>query len=234
MLWAIYIFGISMIAVSCGRHPEQAVEESQSLRHTMDMFRMYSMIHSNQSPTNLQQLYTIIGRPYPYAWHRDFKKYGKYAGFEKSFFEKYWFFPPGSTSQIAGGQVVLMTAHPFPTQNGKLGRSIAIYKADPYGNYGYGTAQLSEDLIQRILNSERIKPYDLPIFPAPPPEPIQPRMPGEAPGWLMAVNRFFGNFAERSGIGIRYGVFLRNITGGLFMVAGCVAAWLLWRQTRRN
>ena len=231
---ALYVFGMLVIAVSCGRLPEQAVEESQSMRHTMDMFRMYSMIHSNQSPTNLQQLYAVIGRPYPHAWHRDFKKYGKYAGFENSFFQKYWFFPPGSTSQIAGGEVVITTAHPFPMRDGKLGRSIVVYKADPYGRYGYGIRELSEDLVQRILKTEQIAPYALPTFPQPPPEPVRQRMPGEAPDWLMAVDRFFGNFAERSGIGIRYGVFIRNLTAGLFIIIGCGAAWLLWRQTHRQ
>ena len=220
---------IFTLAVSCGRVPEQHLAESQTIRRVRDFLQSYSLLHSNQTATNLQQVYKgYWDRPYPYAWHKDFKKYGKYSGFKDSFFEKYWFFPPGSTSEIVRGEVVMMNSHPFPIDKGKLGRSIVFKRNDRYDH-----DQFSEDVIQRMLKEEQITPYDLPAFSAPPPEP-RSRFPGEPPDWIIRVNVFFDRVAESLGISIAYSWLLRNVVIGLILAIGIAGTWLLWRQARRE
>ena len=200
----------------------------------MQMLQVYSLSHSNEPATNLQQLYKAdFERRYPYGWHKDFKRYGKDAGFKASFFEKYWFFPRGSTSQLAKGEVVMMTSHPFPMRDGKPGRAVVTHTSDLYGNYGYGNFQFSEDLVQKILKEERIMPYPLPAFPPPPPEPQAQRFPGEPPDWLIAVDGFFFKVAERTGIGGQYSWILRNLIALFALLIGVWGTWALWRRSHR-
>jgi len=224
----LYSLGVLAVAVSCNRGPEQVFEESRSMRNVIDLLRLSTMSQSNELPTNLYQLYAQTGRGYPYAWQKQFERFGDQAGFKNSFFEKYWFFPAGTTSQIARGEVVIMTSHSFAMPDGAFGRSLAIKKDGGYLNW-----QLSEPLVQKMLKEEQVKPYDLPSFPAPPPKSPEQRFSGEAPDWLLAVNRFFGSLAERTGIGIRYGVLMRNLAIVLIVVVGA-GAWFSWRRTRRH
>jgi len=152
----VYIGGMLLIMVSCGRSPKQLSEESKSIGQIIDMLRMYSIIHSNGFPTNLQQLYEgVPNRSYPYGWHKDFKRYGKHAGFKTSFFEKYWFFPPDTTSQVARAEVILMSAQPYPFDAHGLGRSLIVKCQDRYEHCcpvkSRGIAGFAELVVLRLV-----------------------------------------------------------------------------------
>lgn len=219
-----------MVAISCGRTPEQRLAEYRSIQHARDLVQMHSLLYSNQLPTNLQQVYEgHFDRPYPYGWHKDFKNYGKHAGFKTSFFEKYVFFPPGSTSQIARGELVMMNSHPFPIAKRKLGRFVVLKQGASFSH-----TEFDEDLIQKMLKEERIKPYDLPAFPPPPPEPPRMRFPGEPPEWVYQMNLFFDRVSEGIGLGSRHGWILRNVSAGILVFIGLSAVWFLWRQARQH
>jgi len=224
----LYIMGAFALGVSCARVPEQRSVEYRSIQHARDLFQTHSVLRSNEVPTNLQDIYKgAFDRAYPHGWHKDFKKYGKYAGFKNSFFEKYVLFPPGTTSQIAQGELVMMNSHPFPLDKHKLGRFVVLKQ----GN-SISPVDFSEEVIQKILREERIKPYDLPAFP-PPPRESRTRFPGEPPEWVYQLNLFCDRIAERLGMGLGRGWILQFSAIGFFILL-TVATCFLYRQARRR
>jgi len=85
-----------------------------------------------------------------------------------------------------------------------------------------------------MLTEERIRPYDLPRFPPPPPEPPRAGFPGAEPDWLLRVERLFDIVADRIGLGRQYGWIMRDVVFGLTLAALGAVTWCFLRHTRRN
>jgi hypothetical protein len=116
--------------------------------------------------TNLAQAFADLDVDYPHTWHRQFKAFGKHAGFTNSFFEKYIFFPPGITNYWIDGELLFMNAKPYPGPRGEVMRTV-ISK----GGKVYYHQVFLEERVQQIFKEASIaipKVTPMPAVPAPP------------------------------------------------------------------
>lgn len=159
----IYVFALALIGNSCARLSSQETMEGQTISTVNRWVRMYLLDQPGATITNLEQVYTGLPQRYPHTLHEAFGRYGKHAGFSNSFFEKYVFFPPGTTSALAGGEVVFMNAQPFPLNSEKgIGRYVVLKDAS------VRMRSLNEKTIQSMLIEEGIKPLPLGTISPPP------------------------------------------------------------------
>jgi hypothetical protein len=93
------------------------------------------------------------------------------------------FFPPGTTSRLAGGELVFMNAQPFPLTSEKgMGRYV-VFK-----NANVRQRSMSEKIIQKMLTEEGIKPLPLGSISLPTPRTNTPLKDGFL---TIAHNKFF-------------------------------------------
>jgi hypothetical protein len=110
---------ILLLLVGCGLQPMQIEVEDEAAASIFPKVNLY-LVDTNTSITNIAQIYAEVNlasdhRSHPWRFQKKFQRFGKYAGFKNSFYEKYVFLPRGTTSSIVGGEIVFLNAQPFPT-----------------------------------------------------------------------------------------------------------------------
>jgi hypothetical protein len=156
----------------------------------MDCMKIYEVTSTNTPVTNMTQLFL---RYYPYDHHQRLSRFGENAGFKISLIEKYTFFWPHLTNSSLYGEVICMSARPFPgTDNHKY--RIYISKTGPHA---YTYTPIWEERAQAILQEAKPSVAALPLLEAPPPPPpeLKPLL-------------------DRS-LGSRYEEFVWNLSGAL-------------------
>jgi MYXO-CTERM domain-containing protein len=220
----LVILLIVALAGGCGSRPEQEEVEAQTLGTLNGFYRMHMWDNPSIVITNLEDLYLRLGRPYPGRWHDQFMTYGKHAGFSNSFFEKYVFFHPGSTNELAGGEIVFMNARPFPRFDGKLGR-YALIKV----GHRYETRRLSEDEVKLILKDDRTKLFPLGTISRPPRRPPESEV-----AFLHRVQERFFRVCGKCGLGVEATANAwRIVVLSPLLLFGLLGIWF-WRSRRRR
>ena len=216
---------LALFGSSCSRGLDQEETETQMARTISGFYQMHVWDKPHVAVTNLQHLYQLLGRAYPHTFDRDLRRFGKHSGFTNSFFEKYAFFPPGSTSQLAGGEIVFMNSQPFPMDNDQLGRLLIVKTGSGYGIRGFG-----EQDVQKILKAQAVRPFPIAgISPKPPRADLPPKdsLPTVAHNKIFDLCDAMGLSREAAG---RIWLVLIWSPFPLFVL---LAGWL-WRRSRRE
>jgi hypothetical protein len=165
-MWSFVAAITLSLEIGCQKRETQYAMENRAGKHLAGLLGMYDALE-NPRPTNLAQVYETFRSPYPYDWHKSFRRFGKQAGFENSFFEKYIFLPAGVTNRWIPGEIVMMNARPFEANRKQKHRGV-------FSKIGsqYGWNSLSEERIQQLLRDAGIsEPKPMSMSP-PPAEPI--------------------------------------------------------------
>lgn len=193
---------------------------------------LYEGLYPGVAITNLPQAFN--GAFELDAWHRmhpaflekEFRKFGKYAGFTNSFYEKYVRVPAGITNRAFPKDVIYMNAHPVPDYDGKFGRYV-IWREGPQS---YNNNWAPEEQIQ-----EAFRRAGVPI-PRPSPMP-KPRVPKDSPYPQQSLGKrmtlFFRDLAGDYGPGRRFGETLMLICLGVPTIAGVVMVFWFARRPKR-
>lgn len=184
-----FLFGLLLLTSACRYiNPQDDIESK--LAHDLIMrMKIYDVMSPNTPVTNLYQLFPNANSEpawYPHKLHQRLLDFGKYAGFKTSIVEKYVFFWPRLTHPKLYGEVICMSARPFPDINGRLIRAYISNtgKAEifhPPGNSGtnpvsnaYAKTFIAEDWVQLIFREA--KPSIVPLPPSQQPPPLPPEL----------------------------------------------------------
>lgn len=198
-LWKTLLCTIFIGCLSaCSSEEQQHTIEAQTIFGVLRLLPLYEHSYPGVQITNLAQVIAGLQRDYPYGWHERLKRFGKYAGFTNSIFEKYVFFPPGITNAKFEGELLLMNAVPYPNAYGEMERTIISKTKDVHHR-----RTLPEDRIQHLFKETGIaepKPTPMPSPPAIPPEleirePLFSKIRGGFFNFLL-VNRIGGAAAD--------------------------------------
>lgn len=220
LLWTLLISCLP----GCSPAEKQHTVEAQTIFGVIRLLPIYEHSYPAVPITNLAQMITGLERDYPYGWHQGLMRFGKYAGFTNSIYEKYIFFPPGVTNPKFEGELLLMNARPYPSANGKMGRTVVSKAAGIYHRN-----VLREERIQQVFKEAGIVEPKAVTMP-PPPVPLK-----EEPIPIsIKVSRFFMKAADFLGIS-QHWLLLRNAT----VVASLVmftwlGGYLLFSRVRRR
>jgi len=208
----------------CRRKEKQFTAEAQTARSIMLLLEWHELEKPGVRATNLAHVFADINKLYPYDWHQRFKRFGKYAGFQNSIFEKYVFLPPGKTNRYVDGEIIAVNAQPYPSPDGP--ERIIISRVGP-GPKQYRYYSYKEERIPGIIG-DIPKPQPMP---APPPAP--PEIREHAP-ILDRISGYFFGFTQANGIDHRVAVVLwyglLSLPAILVIGLGC---WL-WRRALRH
>ena len=216
-------FLLCVLVVGCREKPDQVAVEYNTAGFLLSQIQFYENQFPNVPMTNLQQVLTGVGVPYPARWHHQLRSFGKYAGFQNSLCEKYVFIPNRFTNRVIGGEIVLLNAEPFPDQKGKAGR-IIFSKWRP-GWDGWMSKWYPEQQVQQIF---REAGQSIPkAVPLPPPSelppPYQPPLRARVEGYFVGVTRNLG-------LGTGAGILLMYITFGVLGMVALVFVAIFWGQ----
>jgi hypothetical protein len=217
-----YCFIASLACSSCSRHPSQQAMEAQTLKWVDKWVQLYEVRFPGVTITNLEQVYHGLNRSYPHSVHDDFKPYGKYAGFNTSFFEKYVFFSPGTTSRWAEGEVVYMNAQPFPlsTETG-MGRKLVLRNAT------VRQRTMNEELIKEMLAENGVKPLPLGSISPRPGQTLEPEV-----GFHLRLHDKFVRVCYNLGLGVEATAHLWRIAVWSPILLLALASLWFWRRSR--
>src|SRR5262245_1103024 len=136
--------GTLLVASACRYINSQEDVEAKFARNLIDCMKIYQITSTNAPVTNMSQLFLYY---YPYEYHEKLSRFGKHAGFQTSIVEKYIFFWPLLTHSNLYGEVICMSALPFPGTDERMSR-IYISKIGPH-TYSY--VPIGEERVQAIL-----------------------------------------------------------------------------------
>jgi hypothetical protein len=226
------LFLVTAIAVSgCGRKVAKLNELEGSAAGTIQKFLdLYEAQNPGITITNLPQVFSTtmeLGR-----WHRshpaffelEFKKFGNYAGFTNSFYERYVRVPPFVTNRAFPKEPIFMNAQPFPDYHGHWGRMVVWREAPQYHRNNF----VPEEQIQEAFRRAGV------VIPKPTPMP-KPPVPGDAPypqhSLFTRTRLFFRDLAADYGPGRPFGDTLMWLCFGI-PLAGVVVivAWFVRRR----
>ena len=161
-----------LCAAGCAKRDRRRQSELESFAAgTLQRFLSLRESSSGIQPiTNVAQVFagmdlTRVHRGHPYVLQEKFREFGASAGFTNSIYEKYVVLAPGLTNHAIKGEMILMSARPFPDLDGRLIR-IVIWRA---GAEDYRSTEIAEGRIQEIFQ-EMNRPIPAPV-PMPPPDP---------------------------------------------------------------
>lgn len=213
----------------CQAKADQAVVEYDGAAFFARRIAFYERQFPGAVVTNLQQVFVGTEVPYSERWHHAFLRFGKYAGFKKSFFEKYVFVPAHLTNRAVLGEVRFLNAEPFPDQKGKMGR-IIVSKTTRIDT-GWLVKWYPEEEVQQIFrDADQIIPKA--GAPIPPPYEVTPPT---RPPLLVRVEEYFGDITKNWGLGTAAGRYLMWATFGMAGIVAAVLVAILWgRRMKRK
>lgn len=147
------------------QHEENRLIGSLALR-----FNFFRSDHPSQTPTNLLQVFEEITNLFQLVpLQESLKKFGTNSGFDNNVLEKYVFMPRGVVADDSiGGEIVLISARTFPSEDGSAMRAIIARMPDRFRGF------VAEDYrIERWLAKAGAAipaPPKLPPLPPPPPK----------------------------------------------------------------
>lgn len=210
------------VGSGCSKREEQYAVEQKTIFGISRLLKLYAT-NPGLPITNLQQVYYGLGVPYPHESDKEFRRFGHYAGFTNSFFEKYVFFPQGVKHQLISGDLLFMNAVPYPGPDGKLQRMVVSRSHDIFYK-----KSIAEESVQRILKDVDItEPKPVPM---PPPPPVPLEEPKERDSLFVRVQIMFFGLLEGFGLSRGTASVLWNLFLGLPVIALVV---LCFRFARR-
>jgi len=224
----LFFPAILLLAIGCQKRETQYEMEARAGRVLSSLLGIYDVL-GNPRCTNLAQVYTALGSPYPHDWDRNFRKFGGRAGFTNSFFEKYIFLPSGATNRWIVGEIVMMNARPYESINHQECRGI-------FSRIGaqYGWNELSEKLVQELFRDADIPEPKPSWMPPPPPEPINEfsrEFGGDS--FLTRLSNMIIFWGTSVGLGGSGAIVLRHVVFfSPFVLLPLLGFWL-WRRSRR-
>jgi hypothetical protein len=154
-----------LVFAGCGMIDRQVDAESKFAIDLAFWMKVNDAVSSDTPVTNLAQIFPVIPHGYSYYHHHEFARFGKHAGFTNSLAEKYVFFWPRFTNRFVEGNVICMSAQPFPKGQDGPHR---IYITRRGSNYIYRL--MDEAHVQAVF--KEAKPAIVPFGKIkPPPEP---------------------------------------------------------------
>jgi hypothetical protein len=226
--WWVCILGVLSFVIGCGTRDPQITLEHRLAYGISVSLKGYEFDHPGIPVTNLAQIYEGWNRGYPYGLHQRFKKFGKYAGFKDSIYEKY-IFPVGLSNRIDREEILFLNAQPFPDRDGKLGRIVISKVGD--GQENHRLKWTEEQRIQQIFQEAGIpEPKPVPM-PLPPPAP--PGREGmQAPLWWEMQFEIM-DFCKWLGLPSQWAVWIQwALVISLVGLLGMCIVWI-WRHFRR-
>jgi hypothetical protein len=133
---------------------------------------LYEGLHPTIEVTNLPQVFngaTELSRwhiLHPAFFDREFRKFGKYAGFTNSFYEKYVRVPANVTNHAFPTEAMFMNSQPVPDYDGGFGRYVIWREGPQY----HRSSWVPEEQIQEAFRRAGVpipKPTPMPKPPVP-------------------------------------------------------------------
>jgi hypothetical protein len=226
-------FALTLLLVGslsgCIKPKLQVYWEQKAASHTIRRLHLYDSVNPGVLKTNVGQVFTNVDdRPYPIEFHREFQRYGRFAGFTNSFYEKYVFVPEVMTNLVKQGRPVLMNSQPFPDSENGMQR-LVIYQYTWQGEPTYAYTPLPEEFIQNAFKQVGVRIPEAPRFPPAPPIPPPPPVPFD-----QKVHEYFRNLAVQIGMSSYHGRVLERIAAGLGVVSLVIVCSLAFRWARRR
>jgi hypothetical protein len=224
----ITMLAILVLAPACNQ-PDQVTVESSIAIQLMPMLKKRDHLSMGRL-TNFAQLF-IEHRPggfYPYAWDRELRSFGKRAGFENSFYEKYIVLPPRLTNLGFPGEPILLTTKPFKDREGQLSRILIVKIGLDHQQYGY--YPLRETNVLDAFARANVAIAKAERFPAPPPPPPEEKM-----DWPIQykMSDFFVQVTRRLGMDTSRAPFVQAAALiGLPILLLCFVLWS-WNRHRK-
>jgi hypothetical protein len=174
----------------CGfRASELSDLEASAAGTIAESFSAFESVHPGVPVTNISQIFTVWdlsrwGRRHPALYEEQFRRFGKDAGFDRSFYEKYVFIPKGVANLTPEGEPILMNVRPFLDSRGVHGRYV-IYRV---GAHDYRPDWVQENRVQAAFRSSGLQiPSPTPGDPVPRP-PGKPKLPRSEYSIISIVN----------------------------------------------
>jgi hypothetical protein len=229
---SLTLTGLILAAVAllgCIKEKPQSYWESQAATTLIHYMNIYDGLNPQVPKTNVAQIITNIDdRPYPVELHREFLRYGRYAGFTNSLFEKYVFVPEAVTNLVKQGRPILMNSEPFPDTDKRLQRYI-IYEVPSQTEPTYSRALVSETVVQIAFKAVGMAIPEPPRFPPAPPIPPPP-----AAQFDRKVHDYFRSLAVQLGMSSYHGRVLERIAAGIGALSLVIMFSLGLRYARRR
>jgi hypothetical protein len=175
----VSVLSCLLICCGCGRKIAKLNElEGNAAGAIQKFLDLYEAENRGVQITNLQQVF--IGAAELNRWHQkhpaffqmQFNKFGKYAGFTNSFYEKYVRVPSGVTNPAFPTEPIFMNAQAFPNHDGRYGRMI-IWRENPqyHRNNWVPEEQIQEAFKRAAIAIPQPTPMPKPPTPAGSPYP---------------------------------------------------------------
>lgn len=168
------ILVVILMGVGCARRERERQNELEGF--TAARLQQFLALRENHSPvetiTNVVQIFEMMDlsqphRAHPHTLQKRFREFGPNAGFKNSIYEKYVVVRMGITDRGIKGEMIFMSAEPFPDLDGRPIRMV-IWRA---GAEDYRHKELDEDEVHRIFSTANIPIPRPPAMPAPGPPP---------------------------------------------------------------
>jgi len=233
--WLIPILWVALYAVGCGKHERSRQYELESLTTaTIQKFLDFGEERFTEKPlTNVIQVFEIMDltsahRAHPYVLQQRFRKFGANAGFKNSIYEKYVLVPSGLGDRSIKGEMIFISAQPFPDLDGQRVRMV-IWKA---GKQDYRSSKLREERVQEMFRTLNKKIPEPP--PMPPPSP-PPDFELSIPPLSKSIELYFRDIAGGLGIGRGSWWILLSLVGfGVVAVGTILFFFVGWRRWKRE
>ena len=222
-LWLVLSLGI--LGLGCRERPSQLTEEYNVAGYFVSRMGSYENRFPGAPITNLQEVVERTSTQYPARWHHELRAFGKDAGFTNSIFEKYVFTQTPFSNHVVGGDIVLLSAEPFPDRDGEYGRM--IFSKWRAGWDGWMFKWYPEEQVQEFFREagQRI-PKAVPM------PPLSDLPPPYKPPLRSRVTTYFEDITRALGLGTALGRYLMWLTFGLVVVVGILVCWFGLRKDR--
>jgi hypothetical protein len=178
-LAAILLIGGFLFLPGCGRKMAKLHEaENTAAGAIQRSLVLYEGLYAGVTITNLHQVFDGATRldqwhiMHPARLETDFRKFGKYAGFTNSFYEKYVRVPSGVSNRAFPKDAMFMNAQPVPDYDGGYGRFV-IWREGPqdYRNNWAPESQIQEAFQRAGVPIPQVTPMPKPPRPGGSPYP---------------------------------------------------------------
>lgn len=192
---------LSVLVTGCGRSELVALNEleQEAAGSLVLPLALYEAQFPDGRITNVAQVFGVLDlsrshRSHPFVFQERFRRFDSQAGFTNSIFEKYVVIPAGITNEQTGGELVLMSATPFPDFEKVLTRMVIVRA----GKQDYRASKIADSQVQEIFRRSGIaipKPIRMSAAEAP--------LGYEKPNYRLATRfrMFFENVAYAYGPG---------------------------------
>ena len=157
---------------SCDRKTQELRElEAEAAGAIYRALDRYEALNPTTEVTNLPQVFNVTQLRrwhvlHPALFDQEFRKFGQYAGFTNSFYEKYVRVPATVTNRAFPSEARFMNAQPVPDYEGRFGRYVIWREGPQY----HRSSWVPEDQIQEAFRRAGLavpKPTPMPKPPVP-------------------------------------------------------------------